>query len=162
MEVTIEIAVHARRPLSEATLALVAQLGGAAAGTVGERRLETTLTVEAPGFGEAIERAIASVTERCAGRVLAIEAMTTSEADRRLRERPPVLAGLSEVAAMLGVSRQRASMLSRRDDFPAPSARLAAGPIWRAGDLSTFAARWQRKPGRPRKLQKSTDAVSRL
>ena len=54
------------------------------------------------------------------------------------------LMGLTEVAALLGVSRQRAHQLAKRDDFPEPTARLAAGLIWQAEDVE----RWARDHGR--------------
>lgn len=85
-----------------------------------------------------------------AGDVVAVTVMTTKEADRRMDERQE-LVGIAEIARMLKVSKQRASALSRRGDFPAPIARLQAGPIWRAGDLSTFRMNWRRRPGRPPK-----------
>lgn len=41
------------------------------------------------------------------------------------------LLGVSEIAAMLGVSRQRADQLSRSyADFPEPEARLSVGRVW--------------------------------
>jgi hypothetical protein len=61
------------------------------------------------------------------------------------------LVGVSELAAALGVSRQRASELRTRPGFPAPVADLSSGPIWRAEQLHRFTETWQRKPGRPRK-----------
>ena len=40
------------------------------------------------------------------------------------------LVGTSEIADLLGVSRQRVHQLTARDDFPEPLARLQAGAIW--------------------------------
>jgi prophage regulatory protein len=54
------------------------------------------------------------------------------------------LVGLTEIAEMLGVSAQRVDQLARRDDFPEPVAVLAAGRIWRRGDIE----RWARGTGR--------------
>ena len=48
---------------------------------------------------------------------------------------------------MLGVSRQRAAVLTERKDFPKPLDRIAAGPVWARTDVS----KWARKQGR--KLQ---------
>jgi hypothetical protein len=79
--------------------------------------------------------------------------VTEAEADRRSAEPPfPELAGAAEVATMLGISRQRLHALRDRHEFPAPVATLAAGPVWRKGDLTRFAEGWHRKPGRPPKL----------
>lgn len=63
-------------------------------------------------------------------------------------EKPRELAGTSEVADLLGVSRQRVSQLAARDDAPAPIARLKSGPVWYFSDWSVFAEGWHRKPGR--------------
>ncbi|HEY0684780.1 MAG TPA: hypothetical protein VGD45_20755 [Steroidobacter sp.] len=147
--------MQTKRPLTEDALFDVAEIGGVAVGQVGGRHVEITFTVQAPDPAEASARAIRTATERLAGTVVAIEVMTTAEADRRASERPQ-LAGVAEVAEMLGVSKQRASALSKREDFPAPIERLSTGPVWRKGDLSTFALGWQRRPGRPRKPTQAT------
>jgi predicted DNA-binding transcriptional regulator AlpA len=52
--------------------------------------------------------------------------------------------GTSEIAKLLGVSRQRANQLAQREGFPEPIARLAAGPIWESADIE----RWAREAGR--------------
>jgi hypothetical protein len=148
---TVEVTLRTARPLTERALTNVAAIGGAAAGNVGERRLETILTVEAKDIREAAEHGVLQIMKIVPGVVVAVESMTTDEADRRLNERPEIV-GVTEVAGMLGVSKQRVSALSKRVDFPAPLARLGSGPVWRAGDLSTFAGGWQRKAGRPKKV----------
>lgn len=162
MEYAVEITVQTRRPLTIEALEAVAAIGGAASGNVGERRLETTLTVSASDPPVAATRAIEIVTSTVPGKVVAIEVMTTEEQDRRLAEPAfPELVGVSEVAEMLGITRQRLAVLRQRPEFPAPVAELAAGPIWRRGDLSTFAMGWQRRPGRPRtNPQKTVDIRS--
>jgi predicted DNA-binding transcriptional regulator AlpA len=60
------------------------------------------------------------------------------------------LAGLTEVAALLGVSKRTASRYAAREDFPQPIAHLAMGPIWNTADIE----RWAKDipvnpPGRP-------------
>jgi hypothetical protein len=62
----------------------------------------------------------------------------------------PELLGVKELADLLGVSRQRASELSRSGQFPTPSAILAAGPVWTSAAVATFLALWERRAGRPR------------
>ena len=53
--------------------------------------------------------------------------------------------GISEVAAMLNVSRQRADKLTRTDPtFPPPVAEIHAGRIWMRTDI----ANWIRDTGR--------------
>lgn len=49
------------------------------------------------------------------------------------------LVGRTELAEMLGVSRQRARTLTERDDFPAPIAQMRRGPIWRIEDIEEWA-----------------------
>lgn len=148
MDYTAEITIQAAHPLTQDALFDVAEIGGSAQGNPGERRFETTLTVRARDPREATRKAIEKVTGIVPGEVLAVRVMTIEEFDRRANEKPR-LVGVGEVAKMLGVSKQRVSTLRHRDDFPEPVASLASGPVWRAGDLSTFAQGWQRKPGRP-------------
>ncbi len=61
------------------------------------------------------------------------------------------LVGLSEIATMLDVSRQRAGQLVRDyDDFPPPVAELASGRIWETTAVEAWAkAHPVRPPGRP-------------
>jgi len=61
------------------------------------------------------------------------------------------LAGVTELAKLFGVSRQRMSELRTREDFPAPAAELAAGPVWKVANLRRFLDSWERLPGRPRR-----------
>jgi hypothetical protein len=66
----------------------------------------------------------------------------------------PALAGLAEVAAILGVSRQRVRELSVRDDmFPLPVAELAGGAIYLKAMIEEYSKRWDRRPGHPGKHQ---------
>jgi hypothetical protein len=63
------------------------------------------------------------------------------------------LVGVTEIAAMLGVSRQRADQITRHyADFPSPEVVLSSGRIWSRVSVE----RWMehhpvRPPGRPRK-----------
>jgi predicted DNA-binding transcriptional regulator AlpA len=52
--------------------------------------------------------------------------------------------GVAEVAELLGVSRQRVTQLAKVDGFPAPTSRLASGPVWESADVE----RWARETGR--------------
>lgn len=54
------------------------------------------------------------------------------------------LVALSEIQRMLGVSRQRVDQLTRRADFPAPTAVLDVGRVWLREDVE----RWARERGR--------------
>ena len=57
---------------------------------------------------------------------------------------PEPLMGLTEIAELLGVSRQRAHQLAATYGFPKPMARLAVGPIWKRADIE----QWARETGR--------------
>jgi len=82
------------------------------------------------------------------------EAMTWAEHDREL-EQPayPALAGVAELAEILGVTPQRVSTMRRTHaGFPAPIAELRSGPVWVRDHVTRFAESWTRKPGRPTKV----------
>jgi predicted DNA-binding transcriptional regulator AlpA len=48
------------------------------------------------------------------------------------------LAGLAELAEMLGVTKRTAVRYTKRPGFPRPIATLAATPVWRAEDLTSW------------------------
>lgn len=54
------------------------------------------------------------------------------------------LVGLTEIARMLGVSRQRVGQLAKVEGFPEPTVVLAAGPVWESADVEA----WARAAGR--------------
>lgn len=66
----------------------------------------------------------------------------------------PELVGASEVADILGVTRQRVHQLNensrRTRDFPHPLVQVRMGPLWDARAIRVFSDRWARRPGRPR------------
>lgn len=62
----------------------------------------------------------------------------------------PKLAGVAEVAALAGVSKQRAGQLTKLPGFPKPVDSLAMGPVWREADVQKFLDA-PRPAGRPRK-----------
>lgn len=65
---------------------------------------------------------------------------------------PRNLVGAAEAALLLSVSRQRVGQLAERPDFPAPIARLSAGPVWTRTSIEAFDQSWSRKiTGRPPK-----------
>jgi hypothetical protein len=75
--------------------------------------------------------------------VVRVDVTTNDELDRQLAE--PVhleLVGVSEIAEILAVSRQRAHQLTKRDDFPEPIAKLAGGPVWARPYLDRFVEQW--------------------
>lgn len=150
MEYAVDVALRTERPLTEDELFAVAEFA-ATAGNPGGTRLDATVIVDAESLLDAAQRAIARVTERVAGVVIAVNAMTSDENDRRINAPRLEIIGITEIAELLSVSKQRVFQLMERDDFPRPFAVLACGSIWRKGDLSTFADGWQRKAGRPPK-----------
>ncbi|MFJ1610219.1 hypothetical protein ACIOHS_43930 [Streptomyces sp. NPDC088253] len=82
--------------------------------------------------------------------VVGVELLTEDELDRRNAEPiVPELAGISEIAEMFGVGRQRAVQLSKRSDFPPAVVQLKSGPVFLASQVRGFEDRWDRHGGRP-------------
>lgn len=81
-----------------------------------------------------------------------LESETAAVVDRVVSqvEREVRLAGVTEAASLMRVSRQRATQLSQRPGFPAPVAVLAMGPVWLRADLERYQLTRNTKPGRPR------------
>jgi len=77
-------------------------------------------------------------------------ALHGQELPRMLPSMTGHLVGLSEIASILGVTRQRASQLVRDyDDFPPPVAELAAGRVWETAAVEAWSkAHPERPPGR--------------
>lgn len=154
-EYTVEIAVATKRPLTIEELEDVAEIGGAASGKPGGRRLETTMTVKAESFSHAAARAAETIAGIVAGRVAALNVMTIAEHDQRFEARVDAkaieLAGLSEVAMILDISKGQASNLVKGNNFPKPMQKLKAGPVWSCSDVVSFKLSWPRKAGRPPK-----------
>lgn len=48
--------------------------------------------------------------------------------------------GLAEVARHLEVDARRAARITRRPGFPAPTATLTSGRVWRAAEVRAWAA----------------------
>jgi predicted DNA-binding transcriptional regulator AlpA len=66
------------------------------------------------------------------------EAAVTISLSEHLEGLPEEYAGMGEVAAILGVSKQRIYQLSDRKGFPEPAFRLKATPVWRTADIYQF------------------------
>ena len=85
---------------------------------------------------------------------LVLEALhvETDEHQERELEEPnfPKLVGLTEIADLLRVSRQRVSQLREHPDFPKPLAELRAGDVWSRESLNNFVESWPRRGGRQR------------
>lgn len=66
-----------------------------------------------------------------------------------------MLGGVTEVAELIGISRQRFADLRARADFPAPVAELASGPVWDIDAVRRWAGSGARRgPGRPSKEER--------
>jgi hypothetical protein len=84
------------------------------------------------------------------GGIARVDMMTDPYLDRSLEVEAERYAGVSEVAELFGVSRQRVAELRSKAGFPAPIAELRAGPVWKVSSLNRFLEEWERRPGRPR------------
>lgn len=96
--------------------------------------------------------------------IVRAEFMTYEEQEADLR-RPviPELVGVSEIADILSVSRQRAHQLTKRQDFPEPIARLSSGPIWTRPSLTRFVEEWHSgKPDVTHELEELDLAIAEL
>jgi hypothetical protein len=129
------------------------------------QRVGVTMSVEARTDRRAFDRAHAAFRQALghSARVIDARVQSVDELEREL-EAPavPALAGIREVAQILGVTRQRASELAGSAGFPKPIAELAAGPVWFHSAIRSFNEQWERRPGRPRarkteELQKQTE-----
>jgi hypothetical protein len=82
--------------------------------------------------------------------VVRVEALTFSEQDADVGDADiPELVGVTEIARQLGISRQRATKLTKMQGFPEPIAALASGSVWTRSSLDRFIEERTRKPGRP-------------
>ena len=126
------------------------------AASYGSHRWSVELSMTAPDGGTALNSAFAAVYRAAQKAALPrwplVRAAVASSAhvDAELSEpNIPSLVGVSEIADLLGVSRQRASELARTPSFPVPVASLASGPVWLEPSVLRFVDSWRRKPGRP-------------
>lgn len=128
------------------------------AGSFGGNSIAFTVAVKNDDPEEAIREAV-EVTDEALRNVglpvwpvVEIEAVEWSRFEKQLEEPTyPALVGVAELASMLGVSKQRASTLSRDPRFPEPHQELASGPVWVESNVRDFDENWVRKPGRPRR-----------
>jgi len=66
--------------------------------------------------------------------------------------RPLDLVGIRDIAELQGVAKNSAWRWTRRDDFPAPAARVSGGiPVWQRADVEAWAREnLPLREGRPR------------
>jgi hypothetical protein len=171
--VTFETAGHEPTELEAALeefLDLLVDRGGAISGSAMGDRYGATFSIEeavatapdAVAFGYEIFTSYAEKSGLPTWPVVRAEALTFEELERDI-ETPnfPELVGVSEIADILGVTRQRASALAKTAGFPAPVATLASGPVWTRPSLNQFVDEWPRKDGRPPKLATLTRELLR-
>ena len=97
-------------------------------------RLQITLEVEAPTLQDAADTVL-RMTAAATGllKLTRLQALTTAEFVAEI-EHPPAMnldvIGVTEIAAELGVSRQRAGHLTDDPDFPEPVLHPASGRLW--------------------------------
>lgn len=138
----------------------------AAGGVVATREdrptwLSIRVTVEAPTAMAAVDEAMRAIGRAgvAVGLVNDLPAdkieVTSFETLEEELAQPafPELLGNGEIAKLLGVSRQRASQITKNAAFPTPVAQLSTGPVWTAPSVSRFVEEWDRKPGRPPKVE---------
>lgn len=134
-----------------------------AVGTAPSGNLSVRIFIEAGTARQAVDAALKEVTAAAKQTginytVVGIELVTEKELDRRLEEPSvPELVGVSEIAAMFGVGRQRAAQVVQREDFPPFVARLKAGPVFVKWQVEAFGKRWDRRGGRPAKPVELTE-----
>lgn len=121
----------------EATPGVLGPVGwgsGHTLGAVFEIHDDDTLVAWALGV-EAFTRAL----EAAAGDLGEIELrrMEITEADFE----PDELVGATEIARLLGISRQRVYQLRDAQVFPEPTARLARGALWSRAEVEAWAER---------------------
>lgn len=130
--------------------------------TVGARfHVKADEPEEAVPFALRIFRAAAERVGLVLGEIEFVEAVTDERLQRDLEQPPDTYLGVSEVARLLGVSKQRVSELRSRPDFPAPVAELASGPVWRGSQLRRFLEGWPRRPGRPPTVESLARSLAR-
>ena len=119
----------------------------------GGRRYEAQFCVEAPDVGAAMTKAL-RVWRRALGAagfppwpIVRSDVLTVEEQDADLERPQPTLLGVSEIAALLGTTRNRAWQVTRKPDFPRPLAELAGGPVWALHMVARFIEEWPRRRG---------------
>jgi len=60
----------------------------------------------------------------------------------------PALAGVAEVAEIMGWDKRRVITYINRGSFPDPFATLASGRLWRREDVEAFALAWRERHAR--------------
>jgi hypothetical protein len=137
---------------------LLAEYDGVVSAGVGS--WDATVSVQAGSVGKAAAAGAALIESQAMDAGLPswpavrIEAVRQDVLDAELnRPTLPDLVSGPEAADILGVSAQRLHELAAGNArFPAPLYELRAGKLWLRSAIVAFEERWERKPGRPRKI----------
>lgn len=124
-----------------------------ASGADGRPEIGLSLAMEAETAQEAFSKLMQALEHP-----LTVDAMVTScelrdaeHRDAQLAEpQIPELATLADIGEILGVTRQRAGVLAKRPDFPAPLISTGNGPLYGRAAVAAWNEKTERKPGRPR------------
>lgn len=123
---------------------------------VPDRGIEITLHCDMCTLDQALARARRRIAAVVPGEPVRITVCTEDEHLRSASELAvPELMSSAEIAAELGVSRQRVHQLRTNDSFPQPLADLRGGAVWDADAVRRFARDWARQPGRPAAVRRS-------
>lgn len=129
-------------------------------------RLQVTVEVDGATLEEAVAGGLGTAA-RAVGRLQPVRLLVQSTAayDADTAHPAPLdvdLVGISEIAAILGVSRQRAGKLADGPDFPAPVAQTSRGRLYTRGSVTAFNEWWQtvRNPRGGRRRRQPTTAAS--
>jgi predicted DNA-binding transcriptional regulator AlpA len=123
---------------------------------VGDRRVGARITVEASEAGEAAlagaQVVAAAVYNAGLQGTEPVRLEVVDEADLARESMEPTfpdVIGSTEVAEMLGVTRQRLHQLRAREEFPQPIVELAATPVWLRAAIKAYGDRRPRIQGAP-------------
>ena len=145
-----EISGEALWPLLDALGAHAPAVGG------GGRRYDAQFSVDAPDVGPALTKALrlwrraVDVAGLPPWPLVQATVLRADELDRQLSQpNLPELVGVSEIATLLGTTRNRAWQVTKKPGFPEPVAELASGPVWARPMVGRFLEEWRRRPGPP-------------
>lgn len=119
----------------------------------GGNRYDVQFSVDAADIGAAMTKALRLWRRAVAAAglptwpIVRSELLTATEQAADLARPEPELVGVSEIAGLLGTTRNRAWQVTRKTDFPRPLANLAGGPVWALPMVARFLEEWPRRRG---------------
>lgn len=152
VDLTIPATEEAVEALHECLSAYSPSVG---AGPTGDLSVRIRIVAGTPRY--AVDRALKVVASAASdngmsGEIIGVEVIRPDEAHRRLDQpNVPQLVGVSDIAAMAGVTQQRATQLTQRADFPRAVEHPSSGPVFLRTQAQRFLDGPDRRGGRPRK-----------